>query len=127
VEDHAFAANVEPVSPVIVRRPEVVEHLPESQHEQGSVFDDDFFREPKEATRVAAVPPVQVAPPIAHVPEPPPIYVPEVAVEPEETFEPEPTLWPAARIPSFAGYAGGSDASSEGDELDIPAFLRKKH
>jgi cell division protein FtsZ len=32
--------------------------------------------------------------------------------------------WPDARIPSFAGYAGESTA--ENDELDIPAFLRRK-
>jgi cell division protein FtsZ len=32
--------------------------------------------------------------------------------------------WPDARVPSFAGYAGESTA--ENDELDIPAFLRRK-
>ena len=35
------------------------------------------------------------------------------------------TQWPEARIPSFAGYAGGSSSSSDEDELDIPAFLRR--
>jgi cell division protein FtsZ len=34
--------------------------------------------------------------------------------------------WPDARVPSFAGYAGESPAAAEGDELDIPAFLRRK-
>ena len=33
--------------------------------------------------------------------------------------------WPDARIPSFAGYAGEGSAP-ENDELDIPAFLRRK-
>jgi cell division protein FtsZ len=33
--------------------------------------------------------------------------------------------WPDARVPSFAGYAGG-ESTSENDELDIPAFLRRK-
>jgi len=37
--------------------------------------------------------------------------------------EPEQKLWPNARVPSFAGYA--SDGA-ENDELDIPAFLRRK-
>jgi cell division protein FtsZ len=32
--------------------------------------------------------------------------------------------WPDARVPSFAGYAGESPADN--DELDIPAFLRRK-
>jgi cell division protein FtsZ len=32
--------------------------------------------------------------------------------------------WPDARIPSFAGYAG--ENATENDELDIPAFLRRK-
>ena len=32
--------------------------------------------------------------------------------------------WPDARVPSFAGYAGESTADN--DELDIPAFLRRK-
>jgi len=32
--------------------------------------------------------------------------------------------WPDARIPSFAGYAG--ESTTENDELDIPAFLRRK-
>jgi cell division protein FtsZ len=33
-------------------------------------------------------------------------------------------VWPDARVPSFAGYAG--DSPAETDELDIPAFLRRK-
>ncbi len=32
--------------------------------------------------------------------------------------------WPDARVPSFAGYAG--ESTPENDELDIPAFLRRK-
>jgi hypothetical protein len=32
--------------------------------------------------------------------------------------------WPDVRVPSFAGYAG--ESTSENDELDIPAFLRRK-
>jgi hypothetical protein len=60
-------------------------------------------------------------------PEPEPVYVPEPVLVREEPIEAEPTFWPEARIPSFAGYAGDSESSSESDELDIPAFLRKKH
>jgi hypothetical protein len=107
----------------------VIEHLPEAPHDTGlepraSVFDDDFFREPKEPARIAATPPVI---PIVHAPEPVVEPEPEVVVAREVVPEQEPTLWPEARIPSFAGYAGGNDFNSESDELDIPAFLRKKH
>jgi hypothetical protein len=58
------------------------------------VFDDDFFRRPKE----------------------------EAGAKPAEDATSKP--WPDARVPSFAGYAGESTA--ENDELDIPAFLRRK-
>jgi hypothetical protein len=40
--------------------------------------------------------------------------------------KPEPEAhWPEAKIPSFAGYAPESE-SNDTDELDIPAFLRRK-
>ena len=112
------------------RPPEVVERLPEPEliPVRASVFDDDFFREPKA---------VHTPPPVAPVPEPviaraaEPIHIPEPEpqLEPVASFEDEetPTLWPEARVPSFAGYAGGDTVSSDSDELDIPAFLRKKH
>lgn len=130
VQHEAFAPAVEPVQPVIARAPEVVEHLPEPVHEgdaQGrmSVFDDDFFREPKESARV--IPAAAPAIPVVRAPEPPPMHVPDVTASREAELEPEPTLWPEARIPSFAGYAGGSHVATESDELDIPAFLRNKH
>jgi cell division protein FtsZ len=32
--------------------------------------------------------------------------------------------WPDARVPSFAGYA--AESAADNDELDIPAFLRRK-
>ncbi len=36
--------------------------------------------------------------------------------------------WPEVRVPSFSGYAGeGNGSSPEGNELDIPAFLRRNH
>ncbi|HSU18741.1 MAG TPA: cell division protein FtsZ [Acidobacteriaceae bacterium] len=35
------------------------------------------------------------------------------------------THWPEARVPSFAGYAADNASSSDEDELDIPAFLRR--
>jgi cell division protein FtsZ len=109
--------------------PEVVDRLPEPEPMpmRASVFDDDFFREPKEPLRapLAAAP----APVVAHVPEPEPepVHIPEPAHAPAAEVEPEQTLWPEARIPSFAGYAGDAEYTEETDELDIPAFLRKKH
>ena len=62
---------------------------------KASVFDDEFFRKPKEE-----------------------------AAEAKAAEEVAPKAWPDARIPSFAGYA--SEPAAESDELDIPAFLRRK-
>jgi cell division protein FtsZ len=61
---------------------------------RASVFDDDFFRRPKE----------------------------DAAAKPAEDTASK--AWPDARVPSFAGYA--AESSAENDELDIPAFLRRK-
>jgi hypothetical protein len=58
------------------------------------VFDDDFFRRPKDELAARAVD--------------------DAASKP----------WSDARVPSFAGYAG--EGTAENDELDIPAFLRRK-
>jgi hypothetical protein len=71
-------------------------------------------------------------PPIAYAE---PVHIEPAHIEPEPHVpaphlteqEPESTQWPEARVPSFAGYAGGSSSDSDSDELDIPAFLRKKH
>jgi hypothetical protein len=52
---------------------------------------------------------------------------PLAATPPVEAEKDESTLWPEARIPSFAGYAGDSDYPETTEELDIPAFLRRKH
>jgi cell division protein FtsZ len=75
---------------------------PELVPVRASVFDDDFFRRPREEAASKA-------------------------------SEPELKRWPEARVPSFVGYAGNSEpvsmhvpiAAAE-DELDIPAFLRRK-
>lgn len=61
---------------------------------RASVFDDDFFRRPKD----------------------------DLAAKGAEDAASK--AWPDARVPSFAGYAG--ESSAENDELDIPAFLRRK-
>jgi cell division protein FtsZ len=74
--------------------PVVKESAPGLIPVRASVFDDDFFRRPKE----------------------------EAAAKSAEDAPSKP--WPDARVPSFAGYAGESTA--ENDELDIPAFLRRK-
>jgi cell division protein FtsZ len=117
--------------------PEVVERLAAPVHEpselvpvKASVFDDEFFREPKPLYPSVATP----------VPAPAPVYEPVIAraVEPVAptpvapafvaplTVEEPANLWPQARVPSFSGYAGGESNSTDSDELDIPAFLRKK-
>ena len=92
-----------PVPVVVEHIPQVFEHAPvemEPVAEQGpvkpSVFDDEFFRKPKE----------------------------DVAEAAKVVEDPATKSWPDPRIPSFAGYA--SEPAAENDELDIPAFLRRK-
>jgi cell division protein FtsZ len=105
--------------PAPMRGPVVVEHIPEYAPEgeaygavdtqgapaakgfepelvpvRASVFDDDFFRKPKEE---------------------------ELSAKAAEEAAKQRT---EARVPSFAGYAG--ENAAENDELDIPAFLRRK-
>ena len=70
------------------------ESSPELVPVRASVFDDDFFRRPKD----------------------------ELAARTGDDAASKP--WPDARVPSFAGYAG--ESPTENDELDIPAFLRRK-
>ena len=71
-----------------------------------SVFDDDFFRRPLDELRGARERPA----------------FRDIAPSPYVKSE-EANAWPEAKVPTFAGYAG--EASPEGDELDIPAFLRR--
>jgi cell division protein FtsZ len=74
--------------------PTVRESMPELIPVRASVFDDDFFRKPREAGA-----------------------------------DDDSKAWPDARVPSFAGYAADSPtpaAEPGDDELDIPAFLRRK-
>jgi len=86
-----------------------------------SVFDDDFFRKSNEELRPAPEPrswetsrETREAESLRDEDS--------VAAQPQKKTE---THWPEARVPSFAGYAGGGSSSSEEDELDIPAFLRR--
>jgi cell division protein FtsZ len=134
------SAKVGPAAEVVTPIPEP-EPEPQLVPVSASVFDDDFFRQPHVPLRPPVEPYVEhrvtPPPPIAYV-EPvlaAPIHVEPDHIEPEphasapHLTEPEPenTQWPEARVPSFAGYAGGSSSDSDSDELDIPAFLRKKH
>ncbi|HTV08810.1 MAG TPA: cell division protein FtsZ [Candidatus Aquilonibacter sp.] len=89
------------------------EPKPELVAVPASVFDDDFFRKPNEELRANAPEPRGWAKEDVRELEP-------VAASPK----PE-THWPEAKVPSFAGYAGGNSSSSDEDELDIPAFLRR--
>jgi cell division protein FtsZ len=87
-----------PIAPAPEYEPAVhaAEPSPQLVPVPASVFDDDFFRKPH-----------------AH----------EVSSDSIEA-EKAPAAWPEARVPSFAGYAGETEAT---DELDIPAFLRHRH
>ena len=96
------------------------EPKPELVAVPASVFDDDFFRKPNEDLRPS--------------PEPRSWETSRDARDDREessreaesvASQPQKTHWPEARVPSFAGYAGGGSSSSEEDELDIPAFLRR--
>ena len=87
-------AGSEGYAPIDVQSGVVVKESPELVPVRASVFDDDFFRRPKE----------------------------EDLIKTGEQAEQK--QWPNARVPSFAGYA--ADPTAENDELDIPAFLRRK-
>ena len=97
------------------------EPKPELVPVPASVFDDDFFRKSNDELRPT--------------PEPRSWEASRETRESRETessrevdsiaAQPQKTHWPEAKVPSFAGYAGGGSSSSEEDELDIPAFLRK--
>jgi cell division protein FtsZ len=90
------------------------EPKPELVAVPASVFDDDFFRKPNEELRSNAPEPRGWGKEDSRALE-------AVGAAPQKTE----THWPEAKVPSFAGYAGGSSSSSEEDELDIPAFLRR--
>jgi cell division protein FtsZ len=121
------------------RAAEVVEHLPEpeSTPKRASVFDDDFFSEPKESQEGPVLHEHDLGYVVHHEPivqhevhEPIQAEVVEVKPVQEAPQQPieenTPSLWPEARVPSFAGYAAEPASQAEHDELDIPAFLRKK-
>ncbi len=91
------------------------EPKPELVPVPASVFDDDFFRKSNDELRPGQEQRSW-----------------ETSRETRDSGEtetnpaqPEKTHWPEAKVPSFAGYAGGGSSSSEEDELDIPAFLRR--
>src|SRR5215472_7643882 len=100
-----------------------------------SVFDDDFFRKSNDELRPPPEPRSWETPRESRETRETRVTPPEplrMTPEPESSREqetvaaqPQKTHWPEARIPSFAGYAGGGSSSSEEDELDIPAFLRR--
>ncbi len=109
------------------------EPKPELVAVPASVFDDDFFRKSNDELRPAPEPRSWEAARDA---------IRETPRDTRQVFESRQadnsqdvdtigaekkteTHWPEARIPSFAGYAGGSSSSSDEDELDIPAFLRR--
>jgi cell division protein FtsZ len=94
------------------------EPKPELVPVPASVFDDDFFRQSNDELKPS--------------PETRSWETSRETRETESSREldsigapPQKTHWPEAKVPSFAGYAGGGSSSSEEDELDIPAFLRR--
>jgi cell division protein FtsZ len=80
----------------------------------------------------------------AYIPEAPSETGPELVPVPASVFdddffrkpneelrasspEQEEQQWPEPRVPSFGQYSGGTEESHNGDDLDIPAFLRRNH
>jgi cell division protein FtsZ len=111
-----------------------VEPKPELVPVPASVFDDDFFRKSNDELRPAPEPRSWEA--ARETMRQTPRETEEVRESREAENSREfdevgsqqkktETHWPEARVPSFAGYAGGSSSSSDEDELDIPAFLRR--
>jgi cell division protein FtsZ len=96
------------------------EPKPELVPVPASVFDDDFFRQSNEELRPAPEPRSWET-----SRETRENRVAESSQDLESGALPQKTHWPEAKVPSFAGYAGGGSSSSEEDELDIPAFLRR--
>ena len=96
------------------------EPKPELVPVPASVFDDDFFRKSNDELRPGPEPRSWET-----TRETKENGVAESSHDLEDGGLPQKTHWPAAKVPSFAGYAGGGSSSSEEDELDIPAFLRK--
>jgi cell division protein FtsZ len=96
------------------------EPKPELVPVPASVFDDDFFRKSNEELRPGPESRSwETSRETRDNREESPRETESVASPPQKTH------WPEARVPSFAGYAGGGSSSSEEDELDIPAFLRR--
>ena len=77
-----------------------------------SVFDDDFFRRPRASH--------------AAVPEHGPRDLSSVNGVQSGSDRTQ-SVQPEARVPTFAGYATPEEPDTTTDELDIPAFLRRKN
>ena len=90
------------------------EARPELVPVPASVFDDEFFLKGNEELRASQR---------GWASEPPSSPIGGIGAEQRPQSQ-----WPEARVPSFAGYASeGHGSSPDGNELDIPAFLRRNH
>lgn len=109
--------TIQPAAPQST--PVVVERI---LHQGGEHFTGHTTPAPAEPATMAA----EVAAPVHDAATPtaanPSVFDDAFFSQPK--LEPE-AHWPEAKIPSFAGYAPESE-SSDTDELDIPAFLRRK-
>jgi cell division protein FtsZ len=121
--ERAYTGPAEVVSTTLREQPVAPEHAAASELVPvgASVFDDDFFQQRNDELRASAPPIEALGDPMGKTGSAPVT----VSSDQAEELDDEPTLWPEARVPSFAGYAG--ESSAESDELDIPAFLRRKH
>jgi cell division protein FtsZ len=82
-----------------------------------SVFDDDFFRSPIETGQPERSAEISSQPAANDL-----SFARGVQHESDVRIPRS-----EARVPTFSGYAAASEAASESDELDIPAFLRRNH
>jgi cell division protein FtsZ len=104
--------------PEPVRAPVVVEHIPVMTQDNTI----DLSQSSAETREAAVKPSPELLPVRASVFDDDFFRRPKVedgTKSPEESKQ-----WPDARVPSFAGYA--AEGAADNDELDIPAFLRRK-
>jgi cell division protein FtsZ len=120
-EEPKVVMHVEPV-----HVPVIVEHIPEVTRESSIQLPNALHELHGESQREAAIKESspELLPVRASVFDDDFFRRPKVEDASRGMDEAVSKPWPDARVPSFSGYA--AEGSAENDELDIPAFLRRK-
>jgi cell division protein FtsZ len=106
--------------PEPIRAPVVVEHIPVITPESSM----DLSHSSAEMNEAAVKTSPELLPVRASVFDDDFFRRPKVEEGAKPADESSSKQWPDARVPSFAGYA--AESAADNDELDIPAFLRRK-